>query len=539
MSSRRRFCRGFVFEERPNEAIDVSLKIMKTNAGNDLSDLDQLGVKTLHLWFEKTKSVFGISECAEGKKVKFAVATLQGPDLTWWNAPFLKRFNELALMCLRMVEPESVKIDAYIRGLSENIKGEVTSSNPANLNEAVRMAHKLMEQKSQARDERILEGKKRKWENFQSGNSSGKSNQKDNSLPNLRQYIHKSVERLGTKQGTDAQRRLSKRKREKLVAEHMRLRMLSRSDRSFVNTRFSSMLDIDPVKIDTSYEVELADRRVVSTNIVLKGCTLNLVNHIFEIDLMPIELGTFDVIIGMDWLVKHEVVIVYGEKVVRIPYGNKTLIVESDKGVKNRKENYWKTVHVFVTFPEIGTVRDERVVGTTARAAGEMIYSSEFITVGSTDVVCEKERWIISECFKVRACILRLIYHQDITSYTLKRRTFQLQHLELICKPYLDNLVIVFIDDILVYSKDEEEHGKHLKIILELLKKERFYAKFSKCYFWLDSVQFLGHVIDRNGVHVDPAKIEAIKNWSAPTTPTEVRQFLRLAGYYGRFFFDF
>ncbi|GJT09298.1 putative reverse transcriptase domain-containing protein [Tanacetum coccineum] len=90
-----------------------------------------------------------------------------------------------------------------------------------------------------------------------------------------------------------------------------------------------------------------------------------------------------------------------------------------------------------------------------------------------------------------------------------------------VCKPYLDKFVIVFIDDILVYSKDKEEHGKHLKIILELLKKERLYAKFSKCDFWLDSVQFLGHVIDRNGVHVDPAKIEAIRNWTAPTMPTK------------------
>nr|GEU98354.1 hypothetical protein [Tanacetum cinerariifolium] len=104
-----------------------------------------------------------------------------------------------------------------------------------------------------------------------------------------------------------------------------------------------------------------------------------------------------------------------------------------------------------------------------------------------------------------------------------------------VCNPYLDKFVIVFIDDILVYSKDKEEHGEHLKIILELLKKERLYAKFSKCDFWLDSVQFLGHVIDRSGVHVDPAKIKAIKNWAAPTTPMEVRQFLRLAGYYRRF----
>ncbi|GKC26901.1 putative reverse transcriptase domain-containing protein [Tanacetum coccineum] len=104
-----------------------------------------------------------------------------------------------------------------------------------------------------------------------------------------------------------------------------------------------------------------------------------------------------------------------------------------------------------------------------------------------------------------------------------------------VCKPYLDKFVIVFIDDILVYSKDEEEHQKHLKIILELLKKERLYAKFSKCDFCLDSVQSLGHVIDRSGIHVDLAKIEAIKSWAAPMTPTEVRQFLGLARYYRRF----
>nr|GEV80372.1 hypothetical protein [Tanacetum cinerariifolium] len=145
----------------------------------------------LQRWFEKTESVFGISECAEGKKARFAATTLQGPALTWWNAKiaameevqrmeyelwnltikeynivaYTQRFNELALVCPRMVKQERVKVDAYIRGLNDNIKGEVTSSKPANLNEAVRMAHKLMEQKSQARDERILEAKKRKQGN--------------------------------------------------------------------------------------------------------------------------------------------------------------------------------------------------------------------------------------------------------------------------------------------------------------------------------------------------------------------------------------
>ncbi|GJW15018.1 putative reverse transcriptase domain-containing protein [Tanacetum coccineum] len=104
-----------------------------------------------------------------------------------------------------------------------------------------------------------------------------------------------------------------------------------------------------------------------------------------------------------------------------------------------------------------------------------------------------------------------------------------------VCKPYLDKFVIVFIDDILIYSRNKEEHANHLRIILELLKKEKLYAKFYKCDFWIHIVQFLGHLIDSQGLHVDPTKIKAVKNWASPTTPTEIRQFLGLAGYYQRF----
>ncbi|GKB84245.1 putative reverse transcriptase domain-containing protein, partial [Tanacetum coccineum] len=296
-----------------------------------------------------------------------------------------------------MVEPERVKVDAYIRGLTVNIKGEVTSSKPANLNKAVRMAHKLMDQKSQARDERILEGKKRKWESFQSRNSSGKGNQRDNSCQTLQNNQRQGNARAMVTAPTDGKLPLCERcftrhvganalpilpcydcgeqghtrnrcprkvKQEEVGEVHGRAYAIkdaepkglnvvtgtfmlnnryafvlfdSGSDRSFMDTRFSSILDIDPVKIGASYEVELADGRVVSTNTVLKGCTLNLVNHVFEIDLMPIKLGTFDVIISMDWLLKHDAVIICGENVICIPYRNMMSIVENDKGMSRLK----------------------------------------------------------------------------------------------------------------------------------------------------------------------------------------------------------
>ncbi|GKC73542.1 putative reverse transcriptase domain-containing protein, partial [Tanacetum coccineum] len=281
---------------------------------------------------------------------------------------------------------------------------------------------------------------------------------------------------------------------------------------------------------------------------------------------MPIELGTFDVIIGIDWLVKHDAVIVYGEKVVRIQYRNKTLIVECDKGGsrlkiissikarkyveqgyhlflahvtrKKSKEKRMEDVPVICDFPE---VFPEELPGLPPRQVEFRVD----LVLGAAPVARAPYRLAPPE---MKELSLR-IKDEDIpiTAFRIRYGHFEFQVMPFrltnapaifmdlmnrVCKPYLDKFVIVFIDDILVYSKDEEDHGKHLKIILELLKKERLYAKFSKCDFWLDSVQFLGYVIDRSGVHVDPAKIEAIKSWVAPTTPTEVRQFLGLAGYY-------
>ena len=102
-------------------------------------------------------------------------------------------------------------------------------------------------------------------------------------------------------------------------------------------------------------------------------------------------------------------------------------------------------------------------------------------------------------------------------------------------QPYVDQFVVVFIDDILVYSKDREDHDTHLRVVLETLRKEQLYAKLSKCEFWLGEVSFLGHIVSEEGIRVDPKKIEVIIEWKPPRNVTRVRSFLGLMGYYKRF----
>ena len=104
---------------------------------------------------------------------------------------------------------------------------------------------------------------------------------------------------------------------------------------------------------------------------------------------------------------------------------------------------------------------------------------------------------------------------------------------------YLDEFVIVFVDDILIYSDNEELHEKHLKLALEVLRKNKLYAKFSKCEFWMKEVLFLGHIISKDGVSVDPSKVAAVMDWKQPKSVTEIRSFLGLAGYYRRFIQNF
>jgi hypothetical protein len=100
---------------------------------------------------------------------------------------------------------------------------------------------------------------------------------------------------------------------------------------------------------------------------------------------------------------------------------------------------------------------------------------------------------------------------------------------------YLDKFVMVFIVDILVYSRSEEEHEEHLRLALQKLRDNRLYAKLSKCEFWMKQVAFLGHIISKGGISVDPSKVQDVLSWSAPTSVSDIQSFLGLAGYYRRF----
>nr|GEY29463.1 hypothetical protein [Tanacetum cinerariifolium] len=282
----------------------------------------------------------------------------------------------------------------------------------------------------------------------------------------------------------------------------------SGADRSFVSISFAYMLNIPSITLDTTYDIEMADGNLISTNTVIQGCTLTLLNQPFEIDLMPIKLDSFDVIIGMDWLSKYHARIICDEKVVHIPIKDETLIILAQVMEKKSDEKRLENIPVVREFSDV--FPEELPVLPPNR---QVEFQIDLIP-GAAPVARAPYRLAPQKCKSYHQLRVR---DEDIpkTAFKTRYRQYEFQVMPFgltnapavfmdlmnrVCKPYLDKFVIVFIDDILIYSRNKEEHANHLRIILELLKKEKF-----------------------QGIHIDPAKIEAVKNWASPTTPTEIR----------------
>ncbi|GKC79271.1 putative reverse transcriptase domain-containing protein, partial [Tanacetum coccineum] len=369
------------------------------------------------------------------------------------------------------------------------------------------MAHKLMEQKSQARNERILEGKKRKWENHQGGNSSSKGNQKDNSRQTLQNNQKQGNAQAMVTAPTNRKLPLCERCFTRHVGQYTikchKCEMVRHKLRYCKEKNVATSANAQPIltcydcgeqghtrnrcpkKVKQEEVGEVHARAYAIKDVEPKGLNVVIVNHIFEIDLMPIELGTFDVIIGMDWLVKHDAVIVCGEKVVRIPYENKTLIVEGDKGGSRLK------VILCIKACVLGAAPIARAP--YRLAPSEMkelsVQLQELLEKGFIRLSSSPWGAPLQGSNMYSKIDLRSGYHQlrikeediPITAFRTRYGHFEFQVM-----PFgLTNAPVVFMD---------------------LMNR-------------LDSVQFLGHVIDRGGVHVDPAKIKAIKSWATPTTP--------------------
>ncbi|GKB92041.1 putative reverse transcriptase domain-containing protein [Tanacetum coccineum] len=555
------------------------------------------GVVSLTRWFKKMETVFHISNCPPRYQVKYATCTLLDGALTWWNshkrtigvdaayAMMWKALMKLMTECTKMVLKEEDKVEKYIGGLPDSIQRNMIATEPVRLQDAIRIANNLKDQKlkgyaiknaenkrrfdSNLKDKRGQQQQPFKRQNVngqnvaraytvrynverkgyarvlpyyskcrmhhegscmvrcgnykrvghmtrdcrtvvsatpqrapvrnQTGNvcyECGKPGHYRNECPKLRNQNRRNNTRNKTGNNEAKARAYTIRgggaDPDSNVVTGMFLlnnryaTMLfdSGADRSFVSTNFSTLLDVIPSTLDTRF-----------------------LGHPFDIDLMPIELSSFDVIFGMDWLEKYHAVIVCDEKIVHIPYGDEMLIIEGNGCNDGSKSK----------LSIISCTKTQKYI-----QKGFQVYLAQVMAKKSDDESREKRLKdvpIVQDFSEV--------FLEDLPGLP---PTQQLQGSSVYSKIDLRSgyhQLRVREEDILKTNK--KEHKGHLKLILRLLKEDKLFAKFSKCEFWLSTVKFLCHVIDSEGIHVDLAKIMSIKDWESPKTPTEIRQFLGLA----------
>nr|GEY07223.1 putative reverse transcriptase domain-containing protein [Tanacetum cinerariifolium] len=446
--------------------------------------------------------------------------TVKGNNLT----AYTQRFQELILLYTRMVPDEENRVERFIGGLPDNIQGNVIDANPARLQDAIRISNQLMDKKLQGYAARSAENKKG-WKVTQritvdsNRHSRGK-------IPLGRMDCRVTVNpntqgaAVGNQQGIVCYEcgrpgnfkkdcpKLRNQNRGNQTRNNTENKTGSNEVTSKAYTIGGRGTNPDSnVVTDTSYAVELADGRVSETNIVLRGRTLGLLGHSFNIDLMPVELGSFDVIIGTDWLAKYHMLIICDEKVVHIPYGDEVLIIRGDNcndeipGPAPIARDPYRLAPAKMqelstqlqTLSDRGFIRPcsspwgapnryplLRVDDLFDQLQGSRVYSKIDLRSGYHQLRVQEED-IPKTAFRTRYDH----YEFQVMPFGLTNAPVVFMDLmNRVCKPYLDRFVIVFIDDILIYSKNRKEHEGHLK----LLKEEELYAKFSKCEFWVSKL---------------------------------------------------
>ncbi|GJY93043.1 putative nucleotidyltransferase, ribonuclease H [Tanacetum coccineum] len=548
----------------------------------------------------------------EVKKMEdeFYNLTIKGNDLK----TYLRRFQELAVLCPTVVPNSEKLMEVFIRGLPRSIEGNVTASKPQTLEEAITITQRTFtnnnyqnnrnnnnnncnndhQQQQNRRQETVRDYAATLTENSRYAGSfplwpatgsnlqpvsvtchaCGEKGHYKNQCPKANNSAYGRAYLLrdkNTHQDPNVVTGMF------LLNQHLAKVLFDLgADKSFVSIYLASKLNIPPITLDTTYDIEMADGNLVGTNTVIQGCTLILLNQPFKIDLMLIKLGSFDVVMGMDWLSKYHARIICDEKVVYIPIDGETLIIRAQVMEKKSDEKRLEDIPVVREFlevfpedlPGLPQVRQVEFQIDLIPGAAPVARAPYRLAPSEMQELADQLQELADRDGSFRMCIdyrelnkltvknryplpriddlfdqlqgssvyskinLRSGYHQmrvrdeDIpkTAFRIRYEHYEFQVMPFgltnapavfmdlmnrVCKPYLDKFVIVFIDDILIYSRNKEEHADHLRIILELLRKEKLYAKFSKCDFWISIVQFLGHVIDSQGIHIDPAKIEA------------------------------
>ncbi|GJV57670.1 putative reverse transcriptase domain-containing protein [Tanacetum coccineum] len=336
------------------------------------------GVVVLSKWFEKMESVFHINNCAMENQVKFATCTFLGNALTWWNYHMKVITEDVAYdmdwKTLKKMMTESDKVEKYVGGLPDMIRGNIDQKVLTISKRLTKQKRKMefnagnnqgYQQQNKKRNTGrayiVGPGEKREYTGslpLSSGPNGNNNNRRDSETAQnagtyyecgVQGYFKKDYPKL--KNGNRGNQHGNGNAPAKVyVVGNARTNPNSNvvtgtfllndqytsilfdigADISFVSTTFSSLIDITPTTLDHYYDVELADRKIIRINTIIQDCTLNFLNYPFNINLMPIKLGSFNIIIGMDWLSKYHAVIDCAEKIVRICWGNETLIVHGN-----------------------------------------------------------------------------------------------------------------------------------------------------------------------------------------------------------------